>query len=244
MAKPPAFQFYVKDWRSSPTIAQMTRSEKGLYIDLMALAWDSDEPGTISLPLETCAKQLAILPKVLRKFLEKFPKVFSNVDGKLVQPKLAAQWLTYLELSRKRSEAAMAKHAIAEQKLYSASASASALKDSKNNTYSQDKLVYESHAPKPGAFVPPTIPEVSAYMKERGVPNADHQAELFVAHHQNRKWKLNSGRGATMKNWHLAVVTWQENIARFANNGNSRETKNEQAYRKTREAAERVRADL
>jgi len=254
MSKPPAFQFYVKDWLGSPTRLRMSRAERGLFWDMMALAWDSEEPGTIAMPVETFCKLLGILPKVFRKFLEKFPKTFSNLDGKLVQPKLAAQWLELKQFSEKKRDAANKRWAVVHADAMqmecpasaSSSASSSAPKISTSNTNSQerDQLGVRANGQKP-PFAPPTHEQVTSYMQERGIPDAAHQAELFIAHHENRHWKLNSGRGARMKNWHLAVVTWQENIQKFASNGNgNRETKNEQARRKTREAAERVRADL
>ena len=47
MAKPPAFQFYAKDWLSSPRVQLMTPSQRGAYIQLLAYCWDS---GDCSLP--------------------------------------------------------------------------------------------------------------------------------------------------------------------------------------------------
>ena len=77
--RPPAFQFYAKDWLSSATRQQMTRSERGLYMDMMAYAWDSEQPGTIDMPLQTFSKLLGISTKVLRNFLKRFPKSFCKV---------------------------------------------------------------------------------------------------------------------------------------------------------------------
>ena len=37
--KPPAFQFYVNDWLSSPEIMLMTAAEEGAYIRLLAISW-------------------------------------------------------------------------------------------------------------------------------------------------------------------------------------------------------------
>lgn len=55
-------------------------------------------------------------------------------------------------------------------------------------------------------FTPPTVEEVRQYCKERG-NNID--PEHFVAYNENRDWKLSSGR--KMKDWKLAVVTWEKN---------------------------------
>jgi hypothetical protein len=143
MAKPPAFQLYAKDWLSSSTRIRMTRADRGLFWDMAAFAWDSETPGTIDLPLKDFAKLLGISLKVLRKFLERFPKAFIEIDGKLSQPKLAEQFEELLERKRKQSDAAKQTNAARWGKTSpsdspsacsaSASASASATKDFKSS---------------------------------------------------------------------------------------------------------------
>jgi uncharacterized protein YdaU (DUF1376 family) len=43
MNRPPAFQFYAKDWLSSSKIATMTPEEEGAYIHLLAHCWLSED---------------------------------------------------------------------------------------------------------------------------------------------------------------------------------------------------------
>jgi uncharacterized protein YdaU (DUF1376 family) len=45
--KPPAFQFYVKDWLSSSTVRAMSLAARGAYIDLLAFAWQSQPFATL-----------------------------------------------------------------------------------------------------------------------------------------------------------------------------------------------------
>src|ERR1017187_9733668 len=45
--KPPAFQFYAKDWTASPTRQMMSLAAQGAYINLLAIAWDSDPIATL-----------------------------------------------------------------------------------------------------------------------------------------------------------------------------------------------------
>ena len=45
--KPPAFQFYAKDWLSSKTILKASAKQCGWFINLLAHCWDSDQPGTL-----------------------------------------------------------------------------------------------------------------------------------------------------------------------------------------------------
>jgi hypothetical protein len=106
--KPPAFQFYVKDWRSSGTIHQMTRQEIGDYITLLAAAWDSDDPGTLPLPVEIAAKCAGTDPRVVRNFLAKYPHTFIESNGRLVNEKLRAQYLELLQFHEKAHDRAKA----------------------------------------------------------------------------------------------------------------------------------------
>ena len=55
-------------------------------------------------------------------------------------------------------------------------------------------------------FVPPTVDEVRAYCDERknGI-----DPEYFVAYNENRNWTLSNGK--KMKDWKLAIVTWEKN---------------------------------
>ena len=102
MKKPPAFQFYAKDWRSSPKVRMMSRAERGDYIDILAAMWDSDEPGTLPMPVEAAARCAGLDVRLLRHFLIKWPTSFEEIDGKLVCIKLRENWLNYKEIQEKR----------------------------------------------------------------------------------------------------------------------------------------------
>jgi hypothetical protein len=106
MNKPPAFQFYVKDWRSSSTVRSMTRDQRGDFIDTLAASWDQDEPGTLPLPIELAAKICGISVRSFRKFVETFPKLWQIDGDQLVNPKLRAQWEGLQQLKQKQSDAA------------------------------------------------------------------------------------------------------------------------------------------
>ena len=68
---------------------------------------------------------------------------------------------------------------------------------SKNKNKEQDKE---------NKFTPPTTDEVADYCKTRG---NGIDAEYFIAYYANRDWKLSNGR--KMKDWKLAIVTWEKN---------------------------------
>lgn len=83
MKKPPAFQFYVKDWLSSSTVRQMSMHHRGVYITMLAAMWDSDEPGTLPLPLNIAARSAGVDPRSLADFMAKYPRCLDEVGSML-----------------------------------------------------------------------------------------------------------------------------------------------------------------
>jgi len=179
MKKPPAFQFYVKDWRSSATIRRMTRQEKGDLIEMLAASWDSDEPGSLPLPVQLAANSAGLDPRVVRKMLTKFPKLWVEINGRLVNPKLRAQWEEMQQRQRAQSEAAKKTNEkrwgnpspgesgsdIAQRSPASASAFASASAS--------------ASAEKPGKPDPPVyLPKLKELMREKQIELQYNQAEI------------------------------------------------------------------
>lgn len=108
MNKPPAFQFYAKDWRSSATVRNMTLAETGVYIQLLAAAWDGDEPGTLPLGPGQIAKITGIDVRIVRRFLAKFPEIHSESAGKLHIKFLREQYVEIQQRRQAQSDAAKA----------------------------------------------------------------------------------------------------------------------------------------
>lgn len=78
MTKPPAFQFYASDWVMSTRT--LTPEQRGVYIDLLAFAWDQE--GLPENVLEL-AGYLAITPAKLRSIWAALePKWTLNGDGR------------------------------------------------------------------------------------------------------------------------------------------------------------------
>lgn len=75
--------------------------------------------------------------------------------------------------------------------------------DNKNKNKSKNK---NKEQDKENKFTPPTTDEVADYCKTRG---NGIDAEYFIAYYANRDWKLSNGR--KMKDWKLAIVTWEKN---------------------------------
>lgn len=62
------------------------------------------------------------------------------------------------------------------------------------------------------AFAPPTRDQVREFFRERKF-NSDPDA--FWLHFENCNWKLSSGRGAKMKDWRLAAISWEKRENQF-----------------------------
>jgi hypothetical protein len=62
------------------------------------------------------------------------------------------------------------------------------------------------------AFAPPTRDLVREFFRERKF-NSDPDA--FWLHFENCNWKLSSGRGAKMKDWRLAAISWEKRENQF-----------------------------
>ena len=48
MGKAPAFQFYVRDWLSDPSLRQIEFSSKGIWMDLLCYLWESETRGELT----------------------------------------------------------------------------------------------------------------------------------------------------------------------------------------------------
>lgn len=62
-----------------------------------------------------------------------------------------------------------------------------------------------THAPKTDKFSPPSVEEVTEFCRERG---NRIDPEAFVTYYENNGWKVGRNK---MKNWKLAVISWEKN---------------------------------
>lgn len=111
MKKPPSFPFYVQDWLASPTRLQMNMSERGLYWDLLAIAWDSDPPCTIPKSAKIVAKICGVRTQTIRKFHADFTQTFVTYGedkSRLYNKKLLEIYQEMLQHREKRQDAGKA----------------------------------------------------------------------------------------------------------------------------------------
>jgi uncharacterized protein YdaU (DUF1376 family) len=107
--KPPAFQFFVKDWTASPTRQMMSLAAQGAYINLLAVAWDSDPIATIPNQPDKLWRLAGAMPeewKVIKdEVLENF-EPFDEDSTRLVNKRLRRQWLELQEFTEMATERA------------------------------------------------------------------------------------------------------------------------------------------
>ena len=56
-------------------------------------------------------------------------------------------------------------------------------------------------------FVPPTLAEVSEYLKEQGYQYPQKYADQFVSFYESKGWMIGKNK---MKNWKMATKQWKE----------------------------------
>lgn len=78
--------------------------------------------------------------------------------------------------------------------------------------YLNNKVLNKSNTKRGSAFAPPTRDQVREFFRERKF-NSDPDA--FWLHFENCNWKLSSGRGAKMKDWRLAAISWEKRENQF-----------------------------
>jgi hypothetical protein len=67
----------------------------------------------------------------------------------------------------------------------------------------------QKKAPKePSTFTPPSLDELTAYMRQQGLVNPTETAEAFSSYYETRGW-VPSGSRTRMKSWKAAVRTWK-----------------------------------
>ena len=102
--KPPAFQFYPKDWLSSESVIVMTAEQRGWYIQLLCHAWNGEPIAT----LPTDDRKLKALAGAGDSWATDKQAVLDcfEVDGdRLVNRRLADQFQQLQEFHSSKSEA-------------------------------------------------------------------------------------------------------------------------------------------
>ena len=86
--KRPAFQFYPSDWRKDPALSTCSLAARGLWIELMCVAHESEEYGVLSIngkpmTVQQIARTVGEAPAIVSKLLDEIEQsgVFSRNDA-------------------------------------------------------------------------------------------------------------------------------------------------------------------
>lgn len=105
MNKPPAFQWYVKEWLASPTRLMMTRAARSVYFDLLCFCWDNEclLPSDTSTLAKLCGCTMQEWSEVDSSVMAQF---FEVKPGFITHRKLLKQWKERKSFRSKLSETA------------------------------------------------------------------------------------------------------------------------------------------
>ena len=92
----PWMKFYPQDWLSDPMLRICDLSARGLLIELMAIAWNTEKPGYLianglPMPTETITKLIGIRPQTYRKAianLHQTHRIGTSNEGVLFIPRM------------------------------------------------------------------------------------------------------------------------------------------------------------
>jgi uncharacterized protein YdaU (DUF1376 family) len=92
--KPPAFQFYAKDWLSSPSVRCMSLCSVGAYIMLLASAWDNEPVATLPDDDEKLRRLARCTPEEWAGSRDEVMANFESFEeeGRLVNARLRQQY--------------------------------------------------------------------------------------------------------------------------------------------------------
>ncbi len=105
MNRPPAFQFYVRDFLSDENVVLMTLEEKGAYIVLLCFNW---QEGSVPNDAAKLARLCGVDGDAMARLWPGLRPCFPEVDGdhtRLANPRLAAERQKQQDYHRKLSDA-------------------------------------------------------------------------------------------------------------------------------------------
>lgn len=204
--KPPAFQFYVKDWLSSARVRMMTYEQVGCYITILCYTWPDGLECSSMADASSMLKHMLGLAEA--SVLEAVLAHFEIVDGRLVHPKQVEQFKAMASYhtmtearAKKAAEARWGKSgqpdasSISQALLGDASASASASSSStvkKNGT-----VLYGTVASQPKPTEKPETMETMETMesmetiperREEEIPAEEIETPSTIANELTREW--------------------------------------------------------
>lgn len=226
--KLPAFQFYPGDWRKDPNLSRCTHAEKGVWMDMLCIAFECDERGVLisqgtpwtddEIAGAIGGDQSATLSHIaalLRKGVAKRRNDGAIFSARLVRdeskrakcseagklggnPNLTHPQPT-LKGGPKGDDKGHVKRTPTPSSSISSSSSSSVSSEDKNLPQKQGKRKPRT------AFVPPTLEEVAEYCRQRG---NSVNPQKWIDSYTSKGWLVGK---VPMKDWQAAVRTWESN---------------------------------
>jgi uncharacterized protein YdaU (DUF1376 family) len=202
--KYPSFPFYVNNWLGSGRTRAMLPEQRGAYLELLCIQWNSEDQTITSDP-----KALARISGLHERWAElgkDILRCFEAVDG---QAKLRNERLYAIHQEKlKYSEGQSAHGRAGMEKRWKGHVASSTPPTPADKPETPDST---STTPTPTKrFVAPTEEEVVFRFLELGWPpeRAKWEAPQFIARHTAGGWKVGKN---PMKCWKAAAVTWKTN---------------------------------
>lgn len=195
--KRPSFQFYPADWLSDPNVIAMSAVERGAYIHLIAVMWNTE--GCSLNPDEDYLAKIAAVDKVVITSIYHCFKVVNNTlrHGRLDKEIMKQD--EYRKLCSDAGKEGMRKRWGDRKKADS-------------NKGGNKVVITEDNPPSPTVvskrnikekkFVAPTLPEVEKYFLEKGY--SAELAKTAFEYYSAANWK--DGEGKQVLNWKQKMI--------------------------------------
>ena len=196
--KAPAFQFYVKDWLSSPDLRMCSCSTKGIWIDLLCYMWEARDRGEVEGTEPLFIKLTGASPLEFKLFYDEaklygFCDIVTGSNGSI----------TIVNRRMSREEKAKKSNRMRQQK-HRDNAKVTPTCNKEITPPSSTASPSASPSTKIKRFVPPTILQIKDYCIER---KNKVDAEKFFDFYESKGWMIGKNK---MKNWKAALRTWEK----------------------------------
>jgi uncharacterized protein YdaU (DUF1376 family) len=248
MAKIPYFPFYPDDWISSPKVMMMTMEQRGIYITLLAHAWNfpgGSLPDDMSILQRFChgARRINI-QYVLDTCFER--RGNEGGDVAWMNPRLLHERSRAITKHSKAKESANYRWNKEKQDA-NAERTQSERNANQNQNQNQNhkKKNLKKEGEKKNRFSPPSLEEIKEYCQERK-NNIDPQA--FLDSNTAKGWVIGKFK-TPAKDWKAMIRTWEKTEAKnyglqSGGSGGKGESARERRSRIDREATEASRREL
>lgn len=219
--KRPAFQFYPADWRKDPALSACSLAARGLWIELMCIAHESDQYGVLSVngrPMTSAqiARMVGETPRVLERLLAELEEagVFSrNQDGAIFSRRMMkdeALRNVRAEAGKKGGNPALVGRKdgdlLKQNDKQSPTPSSSSSSSNNTNTTAHDpRLDAAGLSAQHSDGWQPDMAKLSAYLQRAGIPMP---AEAAMANSLTRFNLHFAGKALTESQRYSKLVTW------------------------------------